>query len=225
MSKRITVPIVVALFALAAGVAAVWASSGPSGERLVGGTAAHGGTVVEPAYDDITGAIRYLSTPRGAPDPVKSNPIASAPLYLPVYPTGSTVGTSFTLNCQNTTATTTENCPDHGPGVANLAAYYEPTVYGSGVIGHDHLIGGPASHGDFNVAWVPTLILFTSNAYANEHLVTETQVEAAVDSGRAIEVPLDGTELIGGQHGPNLTFTCAVVSAAVYAQGIPYQLP
>ena len=225
MSKRITVPIVVALFALAAGVAAVWASSGPSGERLVGGTAARGGTVVEPAYDDITGAIRYLSTPRGAPDPVKSNPIASAPLYLPVYPTGSTVGTSFTLNCQNTTATTTENCPDHGPGVASLAAYYEPTVYGSGVIGHDHLIGGPASHGDFNVAWVPTLILFTSNAYANQHLVTETQVEAAVDSGRAIEVPLDGTELIGGQHGPNLTFTCAVVSAAVYAQGIPYQLP
>jgi hypothetical protein len=29
------------------------------------------------------GAIRYVSTPRGTPDPVKSPPIAAAPFYLP----------------------------------------------------------------------------------------------------------------------------------------------
>ncbi len=34
------------------------ASSAPSGERLVGGTAAKGGSVVEPVYDDMTGQIR-----------------------------------------------------------------------------------------------------------------------------------------------------------------------
>jgi hypothetical protein len=97
--------------------------------------------VVEPVYDDITGAIRYVGTPRGTPDQVKSNSIAAAPLYLPVYPKGSAVGTSFTLVCQNTTATTTENCPDHGPGVAALAHAFMPSVYGGAVgdvNGYDH---------------------------------------------------------------------------------------
>jgi hypothetical protein len=211
--------LVAGFFALAAGAAVALgsAASTPTGERIVGGNDAHGGTVVEPAYDDMTGAIRYLSTPRGASDPVKSNPIAAAPLYLPVYPIGSAVATSFTLNCLDTTTTTTENCPDHGPGVAAAAQAIMPSVYGVGVAGHDHLMSGPASHGDFNVAWVPTLVLFTSKTAANQHLVTETQVEDAVDSGEAIEVPLDGTN-----GTPNLTFTCAVVTAAVYAQGAPF---
>ena len=69
--------------------------------------------------------------------------------------------------------------------------------------GHDHLMAGPGSHGDFNVAWVPTLVLFTSTAFANQHLVTERDVETAVDLGHAIEVPLDGTN-----GTPNLTFHC-----------------
>ena len=104
---------------------------------------------------------------------MKSNSIAAAPFYLPVYPKGSAVGTSFTLVCQNTTATTTENCPDHGPGVAALAHAFMPSVYGGAVgdvNGHDHLMAGPGSHGDFNSAWVPTLVLFTSTAFANQHL-------------------------------------------------------
>ncbi len=210
MSRSLVVLIAVALFALAA-VGSASADPIPSGERIVGGNGVNGGTVVEPVYDDITGAIRYVSTPTGAPDPVKSNPIASAPFYLPVYPTGSNVGT---LLCQHVPV---ENCPDHGPGVAGLAALFEPSVYGGGVIGHDHLMAGPASHGDFNVAWVPTLVLFTSKAAANQHLITEAQVDAAVDSGQAIEVPLDGTN-----GTPNLTFLCAVVSGTVYAHGTPF---
>src|SRR5690242_4928470 len=156
MNRRITVLVAVALFALVAGVAAVWASSGPSGERIIGGSGAHGGTVVEPVYDDMTGAIRYVSTPRGTPDPVKSNPIAAAPFYLPVYPVGSSVPGSFTLNCLDVP---TENCPDHGSAVAAAAQAIMPNVYSGGVIGHDHLMAGPGSHGDFNVAWVPTLVL------------------------------------------------------------------
>lgn len=71
-------------------------------------------------------------------------------------------------------------------------------------------MAGPASHGDFNVAWVPILVLFTSKDAANTHLITETQVEDAVASGAAFEVPL-----------PQLTFHCAVVSQAVYARGTP----
>jgi hypothetical protein len=181
----------------------VSASSIPSGEVVVGKT------VVEPVYDDMTGAIRYVSTPMGVPDPVKSNPIASAPFYLPVYPAGSTVGTTV---CEDVPV---ENCPDHGPIVAGAAQAISAangfgSVYAGGVIGHDHLMSGPGSHGDFNTAWVPTLVLFKSAAAANQHLITDAQVDAAVASGQAMLVPL-----------PQLTFLCAVVPGAVYSRGTP----
>ena len=205
---------VVAASALVTGLSVLpaGASSLPSGERLVGGTASHGGTVLEPVYDDMTGLIRYVSTPRGAPNPVNSNPVAAAPFYLPVYPAGSTVG--VTLNCQDVPA---ENCPDHGPAVAGLAQALEPGVYGGGVIGHDHLMAGPGSHGDFNVAWVPTLVLFTNSAAANTHITTLAQLNAMIASGDVKTVPLDGTNGF-----PNLTFHCSVVSAAAYARGVPF---
>jgi len=213
MSRRL-VFMVVAASALVTGLSVLpaGASSLPSGERLVGGTASHGGTVVEPVYDDMTGLIRYGSTPRGAPNPVNSNPVAAAPFYLPVYPAGSTVG--VTLNCQDVPA---ENCPDHGPAVAGLAQALEPGVYGGGVIGHDHLMAGPGSHGDFNVAWVPTLVLFTNSAAANTHITTLAQLNAMIASGDVKTVPLDGTNGF-----PNLTFHCSVVSAAAYARGVPF---
>ena len=211
MSRRL-VFMAVAASALLAGLWAVpaAASSLPSGERIVGGTAAHGGTVIEPVYDDMTGQIRYVSTPRGTPDPVNSNSVAAAPFYLPVYPAGSTVPT---LNCQDVPA---ENCPDHGPAVAGLAQALEPGVYGGGVIGHDHLMAGPGSHGDFNVAWVPTLVLFTPGA-AITQITTLTQLNGLIKSGAVFTVPLDGTNGF-----PNLTFHCSVVTAAVYAQGRPF---
>jgi hypothetical protein len=109
-----------------------------------------------------------------------------------------------------------ENCPDHGPAVAAAAAAIDHSVYGGGVLGHDHLMAGPASHGDFNVAWVPTLVLFTPGA-AITHITTLTQLNGLIKSGAVFTVPLNGT------HGtPNLTFLCAVVPAAVYAQGVPF---
>jgi hypothetical protein len=186
--------------------AVVPASAGqiPSGERILGKT------VIEPVYDDMTGAISYVSTPMGAPDPVKSPPIAAAPIYLPVYPTGAAVGT---LLCQDVPV---ENCPDHGQAVAGAAEAIMPSVYGVGVIGHDHLLAGPGSGGDFNVAWVPTLVLFTNSAFVT-HITTLAQVEAMAASHEVIVVPLDGT------HGtPNLTFNCAVVAGAAYARGVPW---
>lgn len=165
-----------------------------------------------------------MSTPRGVPDPVKSNPIASAPFYLPVYPASSTIVTNgVTLNCQDVPA---ENCPDHGPAVAGLAQLFEPTVYPGAlpgaVLGHDHLMAGPGSHGDFNVAWVPTLVLFTKPAAANTHITTLAQINAMIASKNVITVPLDGTPFEGVPL-PNLTFHCSVVSAAVYAQGVQFK--
>jgi hypothetical protein len=203
---RLLIPTAVLVMAILGTVTTVGvASSTPSGERIVGNT------VIEPVYDDMTGAIRYVSTPMGAPNPVKSASIASAPFYLPVYPTGSTVGT---LLCEDVPQ---ENCPDHGPALAGAAMAIMPSVYGSGVIGHDHLMAGPGSGGDFNIAWVPTLVLFTSNSAANQHLILVTQVNAAVAAGQAILVRLDGTN-----GTPNLTFHCSVVPAAAYAQGTPF---
>jgi hypothetical protein len=200
-------------------VASVWAlpaaaDSLPSGERIVGGTASHGGTVVEPVYDDMTGQIRYVSTPRGTALPVPTNPRATAPFYLPVYPIGTT---GPTLNCQDVPV---ENCPDHGPAVAGLAQLFEHGVYGGGVLGHDHLMAGPGSHGDFNVAWVPTLVLFTPGAVIT-HITTLDQLNALIAKGAVITVRLDGTPFEGVPL-PNLTFHCSVVSAAVYANGVPF---
>jgi hypothetical protein len=71
-------------------------------------------------------------------------------------------------------------------------------------------MAGPGSGGDFNVAWEPVLVLFTSSAAANTHITTLAQINAAVASHNAILVPL-----------PQLTFHCSVVSASVYAHSTP----
>lgn len=168
----------------------------PSGERILGQTG------LEPVYDDEhAGAIGYVGTPLHAP--MHANPAAWAPFYVVVYPTSSAVGT---LLCQHTPV---ENCPDHGPEIAGLAQQVEPDVYGDGVLGHDHLMDYPGG-ADFNVAWEPIAVLFTSRDAAQEHLLTDAQIDAAVERGDAIEIDL-----------PALTFHCQAVSAAVWARGTP----
>src|SRR5262249_39605802 len=84
----------------------------PSGERQLGQV------VLEPAYDDRTGTITYLSTPIGAPIPSKSNWHAVSPLYIVVYPkaVASIVGT---MNCAHLPE---DNCADHGPETSMDAA-------------------------------------------------------------------------------------------------------
>src|SRR6266567_8304682 len=54
---------------------------------------------VEPAVDSSTGNTVYLLTPIKAPFPSKANPVATAPLYLPVYPLSSNLPASE-FNCQ-----------------------------------------------------------------------------------------------------------------------------
>jgi hypothetical protein len=63
---------------------------------------------------------------------------------------------------------------------------------------------------DFDVAWLPILVLFTSKAATNEHLLTDEQVDEVVDRGDAIEVPV-----------PEETFHCQLVSPTVYSLGTP----
>jgi hypothetical protein len=171
----------------------------PTGERMVGQSS------VEPAYDDQSGTIIYLSTPIKSPFPTHTNLHSVAPLYLVEYPPGSTVGT---LNCMGVPG----NCPDHDLGVAAAATSIMPEVYGTdpfAVPGHDHLVAPPGHSGDFNVAWEVVEVLFTNTEAANTHLTTEAQIEAAVDSHNAIEVDL------------GFAFHCSVVSGAGYAHAAP----
>jgi hypothetical protein len=198
---RATLVVLAAAFAVAwAGLtpARAAAANVPSGERI------HGQSTLEPVYDDTTGNVIFIMTPNHAP--LNANPASWAPIYIVVYP-GTASASVGTLQCTHVPA---DNCPDHGPAVAGGAAAIDPGVYGpadgSGVLGHDHLLAPPGSGGDFNIAWEPVLVLFTSAEAANTHLNTLAQINTAVTNHQAFEVPL-----------PQLTFHCEVVPANIYA--------
>ena len=196
--KLLTTMGVALALSVSLGAGSMSAASLPSGEVKLGQT------VIEPAYDDTTGMLVYLSTPMHAVvHPNFAHNVA--PIYLPMYPVGSTVGT---LNCMDIPV---ENCPDHGAAVAGIAEGAVPSVYGAGVLGHDHLVGIASTGGDFNILWEPVVILFTNPDAANQHVTTLAQIQAALASHNAIEIPL-----------PPATFHCSVVSGAAYARGIPW---
>jgi hypothetical protein len=188
------------------------AAGAPTGQRMVGSTTFNfttmsfqgGGGTIEPAYDDANGSTIYIFTPNGPK--VHPNDHNVAPLYLPVYPTGSTVDPS-TLDCIHVGA---DNCPDHGPLVAGGVEAALPSVYGNGVLGHDHLLGLAKTGGDFNVIWEPVLVLFTSVAASDEHVTTLQQINQLQQSHDVVLVPM-----------PALDFHCSVVSAAAYNRGTP----
>jgi hypothetical protein len=198
--RRISLLVAAASLVLAA-LAAIsgGAASIPSGQRTIGQA------VLEPVYnDEQAGQIGYILQPEHTAQPVNSNPTAWSPFYLVVYPVGSTAGTTFL--CMHLPV---DNCPTHGPGIAALAQSMEPSVYGAGVIGHDHLMDFPGG-ADFNIAWEPVIVLFTNTAAANEHVLTDTRIEELVASGDAIEVPR-----------PTRTFICASVPATIYERATP----
>jgi len=60
------------------------------------------------------------------------------------------------------------------------------------------------------VPWEPVIVLFTSTAAANEHLLTDTQIAAAATSGDAVEIA-----------NPAATFHCAKVSNRIWDLGTP----
>jgi hypothetical protein len=195
LRKFLAAGLVTGALAVAGAGGAAAADPVPSGQRVLGQS------VVEPVYDaDNAGVVRFISTPKHAP--LNSNPRAWAPLYLPVYPTGSAVGQ---LICPHTPVDT---CPDHGPVIAGLAQSVAPDVYGSGVIGHDHV--AQLRGVGFHVALEPVVVLFTSTAAANEHLTTRVAIDAAIARGDAISIPLEAAALHGEQ-----------VSGQVWADAVP----
>lgn len=202
---RILLPLAIAaMAAVAISTPASAATLTPSGERHIGQD------TLEPGYDAAhAGVLTYLLTPDNAPDPVNANPKAWAPIYIPVYPVGSTAATTF--NCQHAPV---ENCPDHGALVAGAAQAISVNagfgdVYAAGVAGHDHVLDIPGGD-DFNIAWEPILVLFTSSSAANQRLVTDDAILTAAAHGTVILVPA-----------PQLTFDCAVVSEAVWDHATP----
>lgn len=186
-----------ALLALLFNVSPATASALPTGERMF-----HQATL-EPVYDAAhAGHIGYVLTPEKAP--MHANPRSWAPIYVVVYPSGTSAASTF--SCMHVPV---ENCPSHGDAVAGAAAAIMPNVYGGGVIGHDHVLDFPGGD-DFNIAWEPVLVLFTSTAAANQHLLTDASILAARDAGQAILVPV-----------PALTFMCAVVPQSLWVRATP----
>jgi hypothetical protein len=160
-----------------------------------------GGTI-EPAYNDSTGTLIYLQSPTKTT--ARSGRFTVAPLYLPVYPTGAPISTAD-LNCSHLPA---DNCPDHGPTIAKVAATLEPGVYARGVLGHDHLAGIPSSGAATTMIWEPTVLAFTNSKAATQHITTLAQLMTLVRNGQAILRPL-----------PQAEFQGSVVTAAAYAAG------
>ncbi len=162
------------------------------------------GVSVEPAVNDANGATIYLLTPNGAPFPSKANSVATAPLYLPMYPLSSSIHAAD-LNCQPT------NC-DHVQAVPPPIVAAESPVYpaGGAYLGHDHIVGVAKSGGDFNVAWHVILLAFTPHAVldgaVNTRLLTDEQIGAAELAGDVQEFPTP------------IVFNCSIVNEKVYTQ-------
>lgn len=226
MKSRIVLLVVAAAFALVVGIVAAVAAPGPlpppTGERT------HAQSQLEPVFNaENLGEVGYINTPNGTTHPVPSNPASWSPIYLPVYPTSSTItttgsGATGPLSCEHFEGSPgTDNCPDHGNTIAGLAkgcpapipvvpgsdscSQLVRNVYAGGVAGHDHVMDFPGG-ADWNVAWEPIIVLFTNPAAANTRLLTDVQIEAAIASHNAIAIPL-----------PNRTFHCSLVSASVWA--------
>jgi len=180
-----------------------------SGQRAIGKA------TVEPAVDDSNGSTVYLLTPDNVPLPSRSNPTASAPLYLAVYPTTSTIDAG-TLNCRPDNCDHVQVLPFPAPGYTNGGAACTNFGFPAGgcalVKGHDHLIGMPHT-GDFNIAWHVYLVVFTpkgaGNGSINTRVLTLTQVSSLVAAGDAFLVDTP------------ITFNCSAVSEAVYLNGTP----
>jgi hypothetical protein len=204
MTRRIVLLVAVAATALLVNMSVAGADSTPTGERVF-----HQASI-EPAYDAANaGQLGFLLTPTHVPDPVKASPQSWKPIYLPVYPTTTTVTT--TLNCMHVPV---ENCPSHGDLVAGAAQGISQangfgSVYSGGVLGHDHVLDFPGGD-DFNPNWEPVLVLFKTPAAANQHLVTDAAILEAAAKGDVMLVPA-----------PNLTFLCLVVPATIWNHATP----
>jgi hypothetical protein len=230
MTNRLLSLAVGAALALVVGVVVAVAAPGslppPTGERT------HAQSQLEPVFNaENAGEVGYINTPDGTQHPVPSNPASWSPIYLPVYPTSSTItttgsGATGPLSCQHFEGNPgTDNCPDHGNAIAVLAKACPANtpvlpgsdpcsqavrdVYAGGVAGHDHVMDFPGG-ADWNVAWEPIFVFFEDATAANTRLLTDAQIEAAIAAHKAIAIPR-----------PGRTFHCSLVSDSVWALSTP----
>jgi hypothetical protein len=195
------------------GVLMLGAASGQS--QAFSGQTAFGQSTVEPAVNDADGSTVYLLTPNNAPFPSNANPRAHAPLYIPMYPVGSTINPAV-LNCQPHNCDHLNVLPFPAPGYPNggatCAEFGLPAGACGLVIGHDHLVGVPHT-GDFNVAWHVILVVFTPKGVAdgaiNHRILTLQDMAAVVANGDAFEASTP------------IVFNCNIVPETVYLHGTP----
>src|SRR5579859_2812226 len=202
--------------------AVAWLCAANSALAQDSGQRTFGQGSVEPALDTSNGNTVYLLTPDKAPFPSKANHVATAPLYLPLYPVTSTVPANE-LNCQPT------NCdhvnvlpfpsPDYGalPGTDLRCVDFNGGNPCSPVKGHDHLVGVASTHGDFNVAWHVKLVVFTHATFLdgkiNTRITTLNQINALVASQDAVVLDTP------------ITFNCSITSERTYEMGTPKVIP
>ena len=186
-----------------------------SGQRTFGQAS------VEPAVDSSNGDAIYLLTPDKAPFPSKANPVATAPLYLPLYPVGSAVP-AVDLNCQPTNCDHANVLPFPSVDYGALAGTDKRCMDFNGgnpcspVEGHDHMVG-VAPTGDFNVAWHVKLVVFTHAAFLdgkiNTRIRTLSQINTLYASGDVIILDTP------------ITFNCSITSERTYERGTPLVIP
>lgn len=205
-----------AVLALLAVATAAYAQDSESGQRNFAQVS------VEPAIDYANGNTIYLLTPVKAPFPSKANAVATAPLYLPLYPLSSTVPADD-LNCQPNNCDHANVLPfpsaDYGflPGSDKRCTDFNGGDPCSPVKGHDHLVGVAKTKGDFNVAWHVEFVVFTSKAFTdgniNTRITTLNQINALVASKDVVIIDTP------------VTFNCSITSERTYELGTPVVIP
>jgi hypothetical protein len=166
--------------------------------------------VLIPLYDWDTGKVLIGSTPVNcqyvetcAPQVAKHIPkFEIQPFYLVVYP----LGVHVPVQCTHVPA---DNCPDHGPIIADGATQLVPSVYGEGVLGHNH-ISAPVTSKEYRVIASPELVLFKTRAAATELVTTKKQILALVKAGKAFLYPA-----------PQYMFINYIVPSHLYGEGTP----
>jgi len=204
--KRILLLACVAALVAIAAVTATAAPPALTGERI------KLKQVLIPLYDWDTGKVIVGSTPVNcqyvdtcAPKAAKTLPKDQVqPFYLVVYP----MGVNVPVQCKHFPY---DDCPDHGPVIAKGAMQLVPSVYGNGVLGHNHL-SAPLGSPEFRPFATPELVLFKNRAAAKEFITTKKQVMAAVKRGDAFLF-----------KAPQYTFINFIVPSNLYPEGKPVE--
>ncbi len=180
------------------------------------GQTAFGQVTLEPAVNYKDGSTVFLEMPDRVSIPVNSNPIASSPIYLPMFPTSSTVSPNL-MHCQPSNCDHLPVLPFPAPGYANGGAscvqYGLPANGCSLILGHDHLIGLPQGGGESGTAWQVVLVVFTpagiAAGAANHKTLTLMDLATLISMGYAFEAATP------------VSFRGAIVPAANYYRGTP----